>query len=675
MTSKEKHSIEFDIKDFNSIIIGSGAAGLNCALHLSQYGIKTEEIAIITDNLKGGTSFNTGSDKQTYYKLSITGDQLDSPYRMAVDLFKGGAMHGDIALIEATNSVKEFFHLVHLGVPFPHDSYGSYVGYKTDYDPRQRATSAGPLTSQIMCEHLLNEVNRKKIPIFDNHYAIKLIVNYYCPTPEICGVICLKNQDFGTIDDSFKINSILAIFRGRNIILATGGPAQIYKNSVYPISHNGTSILAAEAGCVFQNLTESQFGLASIDFRWNLSGSYQQVIPRYYSIGSDEKVEVEFLNDYFPSFNSLSTAIFLKGYQWPFNSMRLENYGSSLIDLAVYNETENLKRRVFIDFRQNPKEYDYDVLDDHVKKYLVNSNAVEDLPINRLSKLNKEAIALYKKHGIDLYNIPIQIAVCNQHLNGGIKGDIWWETSIKHLFAIGEINGSHGVHRPGGSALNSGQVGGLRAAQKIGNVYNKRPKEPLEVRKLASSLLRELNSEINSLITKKIEIPKELSPRDIWEQIKDISSKFCGILRPITNIQSSIQKTRDLYKNLKNIINISNFQDLVEYFRLKDALLMLHLILNSIKNYHEINGSSRGSYLLIRPNSEIKSNETLVNLTGFSNQFNFIKKNNRFQDKVQTIQFVNDNIKIDWESVREIPKEETWFESIWKEFQNGAIFN
>ncbi len=73
---------------------------------------------------------------------------------MAASLFNGGSMHGDIALIEATLSAQSFYHLVDLGVPFPHDRYGGFVGYKTDHDPRQRATSAGPKTSMLMFEAL-----------------------------------------------------------------------------------------------------------------------------------------------------------------------------------------------------------------------------------------------------------------------------------------------------------------------------------------------------------------------------------------------------------------------------------------------------------------------------------------------------------------------------------------
>ena len=53
------------------IIIGSGAAGFQAALRLYQNGER--DLAIITENIKSGTSRNTGSDKQTYYKLTFSG--------------------------------------------------------------------------------------------------------------------------------------------------------------------------------------------------------------------------------------------------------------------------------------------------------------------------------------------------------------------------------------------------------------------------------------------------------------------------------------------------------------------------------------------------------------------------------------------------------------------------
>ena len=124
----------------NTLVIGSGASALNCASHLNPFGV--DNPIIVTDRLGGGTSNNSGSDKQTYYRLSSFGEGLNSVYDLARTLFSGGTMHGDIALVEATLSTQEFYHLVQIGVPFPHNESGGYVGYKTDHDPKQRATSA-----------------------------------------------------------------------------------------------------------------------------------------------------------------------------------------------------------------------------------------------------------------------------------------------------------------------------------------------------------------------------------------------------------------------------------------------------------------------------------------------------------------------------------------------------
>ena len=81
--------------------------------------------------------------------------------------------------------------------------------------------------------------------------------------------------------------------------------------------------------------------------------------------------------------------------------------------------------------------------------------------------MNRPAIELYRSKGLDITQKPLEIALCAQHNNGGIAVDLWWQTSLPGLFAAGECAGTHGISRPGGSALNAGQVGSLRAAQFI----------------------------------------------------------------------------------------------------------------------------------------------------------------------------------------------------------------
>lgn len=92
-------------------------------------------------------------------------------------------------------------------------------------------------------------------------------------------------------------------------------------------------------------------------------------------------------------------------------------------------------------------------------------------PIDRLRKMNPKAIEFFESKGIDLYDEPLEVAVCAQHMNGGIDVDCNWQTSVENLFAVGETAGTFGMYRPGGSALNSTQVGGLRIAEYISAHY------------------------------------------------------------------------------------------------------------------------------------------------------------------------------------------------------------
>ena len=70
----------FQIKKVNTLIVGTGAAGYNAACKLKKLG--QDDILLISENRVGGTSRNTGSDKQTYYKLTLSGDTPDSIYNL-----------------------------------------------------------------------------------------------------------------------------------------------------------------------------------------------------------------------------------------------------------------------------------------------------------------------------------------------------------------------------------------------------------------------------------------------------------------------------------------------------------------------------------------------------------------------------------------------------------------
>ena len=92
------------MKIYDAIVIGSGAAGYSAADWLYREGIT--DIAVVTEGRLCGTSRNTGSDKQTYYKISMDGASADSAYKMAKDICSLGSCDGVKAYKQAANSAK-----------------------------------------------------------------------------------------------------------------------------------------------------------------------------------------------------------------------------------------------------------------------------------------------------------------------------------------------------------------------------------------------------------------------------------------------------------------------------------------------------------------------------------------------------------------------------------------
>lgn len=447
---------------FDTVIVGSGAAAYNAAHELLTHGHR--RLALITADRLAGTSRNAGSDKQTYYKLDLV--RGDSVSAMARTLFDGGSVNGDTALAEAAGSARSFFKLVQLGVPFPCDAYGQYVGYQTDHDSTHRATSAGPYTSRLMTQALEQEALRLGLEIH-NRTTVLLAVHRQ---NRVSGIICLNTEN--------PEQPYFVLYRCANLILATGGPATVYGRTVYPSGQTGALGMMAASGIRLTNLAEWQFGLASLKFRWNVSGSYQQALPRYVSVDQEGR-EYDFLSDAYPDPEEQLRLIFLKGYQWPFDVRKASD--SSGIDLLVHREIHEKGRRVFLDFTQNPHGLDgpdFFALPREARQYLQKSGALCGTPVERLTAMNPDAAALYLEHGIDLRQERLEIGLCAQHCNGGAWVDRNWQTNIDGIYCIGEAAGTFGVYRPGGSALNSGQVGACRAADHILHTGRTVPPQP-----------------------------------------------------------------------------------------------------------------------------------------------------------------------------------------------------
>ncbi len=551
-------------KIYKALVIGSGAAAYSCADWLYREGI--EDVVIVTENRLSGTSRNTGSDKQTYYKISMDGFTPDSPYKMASDMFSGGSCDGEKMYLEAVNSQKCFLRLCEYGVNFPTDSYGGYPGYKTDHDDTVRATSVGPLTSKKMTEKLERIVLEKnKTPLFDKKLVIEILVR----DGRAYGIKVLD-----TIAN--KTENIFA----ENIICATGAPACIYEDSVYPPSQHGMTGVLLEAGVRMCNFTQWQYGMASVDFRWNVSGSFMQVIPRFVSIDENGN-KYEFLSDYFEDINEAYNFVFLKGYQWPFSYGRAKE--SSLIDFAVHSETSK-GRKVYLDFRKNPADFCFEKLSAEAKDYINVAECMADTPFERLKKLNSKAIDVYLRQGINLATDMLRIAVCAQHNNGGVYTDSNFESDIKDLYVIGEAAGTFGLSRPGGSALNDTQVGGLICARHIAGKADSTTDESIY-----DAFTNDETDFIADDSVSYAHFKKEMSKVASFKRDYEGCSKLLG---EITGALTSYPKKH---------------KSLYDYYRDKDMLISMKALLEAIVSELPETGS-RGGAVFIKDDSVQEEN-------------------------------------------------------------------
>ncbi len=651
--SLDVSSREMPLHRLGTVVVGSGAAALKCAIKLHAYG--AEDVAIVTEKIGGGTSYNSGSDKQTYYKVSTASVEGDSPYTMAEALYGGGGMHGDIALTEAIGSLESFYELVSLGVEFPRNRYGGFVGYKTDHDPMQRGTSVGPYTSKRMVEALLAEVRRRNITIFDGFEVVRLLES----DGRVFGALAIDgsqadNQVFG-----------LNIFLCDNVVFGVGGPGGIYETAVYPTGHNGAIGLALEIGAEAANLTESQYGLASTGFRWNVSGSYQQCIPRYVTESG------EFLHHYFPSVRSLAGAVFRKGYQWPFDPRKIKDHGSSLIDVLVYLETRVKNNRVFMDFTDNFREtgrigtFSLKDLDDETAEYLRKSEALQKTPIERLKAINSAAISLYADHDIDITTEPLEIAVCAQHANGGLAGDVWWRsTNIAGLYPVGEVNGTHGVYRPGGSALNSGQVGGERAARWIAYGPKPEPLSPQDTTALAQAAATTFLQTATHLLDVGA---KGVSVEDYQKGFQRRMSSDGAHIRDRNRIATAVSEASRQVRHF-DAVGVSSKKDLAGAFRARHLAVAHLAYLEAIRFYLESGGGSRGSYLVLSEDGEMPPD-------GLPQDWRIKPENVELKDYlVVTVRQPDGSFSTRLEKRRPIPREEYWFEKVWQAYREGAIY-
>jgi succinate dehydrogenase / fumarate reductase flavoprotein subunit len=572
------------VRRCRALVLGSGAAGLRAAVELKRRDV---DVAIATQSAFGGTSACSGSDKQTLHTANGA-DRGDDFRAMADALGAGGSMDEDTAYVEAVGSSRALASLQFMGLPIPQDRLGGVLRYQTDHDEVGRATSCGPRTSRLMVQALAREAIRLEVPVFNNTTGVRLLVSPR-PARRSAGLLAIRPKQ-RTEENPLG----LAVFLCDSLVIASGGPGELYRDSVYPRHCFGSLGLALEAGLEAVNLTESQFGIGTSrdGFPWNLSGTYVQSMPYVFSLDHRGR-ERNFLADYYRTTRELVSSIFRKGYQWPFHASRMLDFGSSLFDLAVFRETQ-AGRKVFMDFNRNPlavpedADFGLERLDPDVRAYLENSGALLEKPTDRLRKMNPLSIELYKRYKYDIAKDPLEFGINNQHMNGGLAVNGWGETSLDGCYAIGEAAGTHGVTRPGGAALNAGQVFGTRCAESIAS-RRKTQTVSLAERDIIEGGL----SDILAVLRSDSPINVEAIRREVQARMSD----HAGIICTAADVQSSLADASALNRTIRQRgVAFQGAYESARALQWRQMAIVSEAVLAALSFYVERGGGSPAAY-------------------------------------------------------------------------------
>ncbi len=345
----------------------------------------------------------------------------DSALLHAKDTIAAGGGLNDTQVVniftnEALDRVRE---LENAGFRFDKDEAGNYIlGLEGFHSVRRILHYKGDKIGKGIFTFLLKLVKEKRnIQILENTYLNDIFLD---ENNNYCGIQILNNNEFHTLFSKF-------------LVLASGGYAGIFKKS-----------------------TNDPFVIGDI-----LAISY--------------KIGAEFSDLEFVQFHP--TVLFKEGFEPFLISEAVRGEGAILINGKGDRFMKNYHPKGELASRDIVSKAIYEEMRKQKSKeiYL-------DMSLIGKSKIKKLFPNIYencKKRGIDVTKDKILIHPAAHYSMGGIKTDIYGETSINGIFAVGEVscNGLHGANRLASNSLPEALVFGKRIAQKINMGEFERKKE------------------------------------------------------------------------------------------------------------------------------------------------------------------------------------------------------
>ena len=385
--------------EFDTLIIGSGAAGLSLALKLADHS----KVAVLSKDalIEGATFYAQGG-------VSAVLDKHDSIESHMQDTLTtgGGLCDPEIVQFVVERAQQSIDWLIDIGVDFTRsdnkkNTTSQFHLHKEGGHSHRRIIHAADATGKVIETTLESRVRQhKNIKLFEHHVAVDLItVNKFIKNSNRClGAYVL---------DVVKKN--VQVFKAKNTVLATGGAGKVYLYTSNPDSCTGDGIaMAYRAGCRIANMEFIQFHPTCL---------------------------------YHPSAKSFLISEALRGE----GAKLILKDGNSF--MQRYDEREELA----------PRDIVARAIDHEMKRlghdcvYLDISHKTNKFIQKHFPNISNYCLDL----NIDISKIPIPVVPAAHYTCGGVIVNKNGETDITNLYAIGEVSysGLHGANRMASNSL------------------------------------------------------------------------------------------------------------------------------------------------------------------------------------------------------------------------------
>lgn len=225
--------------EFDTVIVGSGLAGLSAAFHASRYG----SVAIVTKS-----QLDTSNSYYAQGGIAAAIDPEDSPDLHLRDTLTAGRgiCEADAVRILVEEGKERVMELIAMGMDFDKEEGDYVLGLEGGHSKRRILHAGGDATGKELTLFMLAQVrNKKNIDSFEYITAVGLIKT----SGAISGI---HAYDFKSGEN--------IVFRSNAVILATGGLSRVFARSTNPHTATGDGIaMAYEAGARLADLEFIQF--------------------------------------------------------------------------------------------------------------------------------------------------------------------------------------------------------------------------------------------------------------------------------------------------------------------------------------------------------------------------------------------------------------------------------